>query len=184
MTASNLPRHDGSRPAISACAVTTVTRALRSSRPTARWRKSVRRTLASRRTRLVSGRARATTRPGTPPPAPRSRIRRAGRRAARKPAAWLMWLATGPGPRNPSNADSARTSSRAAGSAPGAGSGVGGGADDDAAERLLALGDGLDTVELVGGIVHHLAVHRRHRLQRPRRAAGADLGRDLGREAG
>ena len=56
--------------------------------------------------------------------------------------------------------------------------------DDDPTEGLLALRDRLDPVELVGGVVDDLAVHRRHRLQRPGRARRAHLVGHLLGEAG
>ena len=67
-------------------------------------RKAVRRAWASRRTRVASGQRVATTRPGSPPPEPRSR-RTGGagpsghrrRQTATKPSAWWSWASSGPG---------------------------------------------------------------------------------------
>src|SRR5581483_9325970 len=108
-----------------------------------------------------------------------------------------MWASTGPGPRKPRWRASVRTSMTGS-TGPGVwlrpvtcgASGVAGfgclggdiGEQDDAAMRILTLGDGLHAGDLVHGVVHDLAVCGVHRLQRPLRSGCADIGRDLAGE--
>ena len=86
-TPSKRPRRSPSRPATSARSWRTVTRSAKPRRRTASLRKAVFRPLASRRTSATSGRRTATTRPGSPPPEPRSSrtggVAPSGQRSAR-----------------------------------------------------------------------------------------------------
>lgn len=101
-TRSNAPRNAGNRAARSARSVTTVTRSARSSSPTADSRNAVRRVLASRNTHRLSSHRTARTRPGRPPPLPRSRASIGDATARAKPSACSKCWTTGPGPRKPS----------------------------------------------------------------------------------
>jgi hypothetical protein len=131
VTPSKDPRRAPSRPQASARASATRTRSPSPRRATAPRRKAARRALDSIRVTLADSRADATTRPGSPPPEPRS-ARTTGppllavgephkRRAiVAKPAACCNCGSKGPGPRKPARRASSRISSRAGGSAPSA----------------------------------------------------------------
>ena len=119
-TSACAPRWVGSRPTISARSPTTPTRPVRPRRSTASIRKSARRRLASTRAQVEAGQWAASTRPGTPPPLPRSRqafgVSDATSATARaKPPACSMCVSRGPGPRKPRWRASSRTSTRSAG---------------------------------------------------------------------
>ena len=92
-TPSKAALYKGSRPKISARWCTTLTRCWRAQATTARSRNWARRSLASRSTIVASGHAPATTRPGRPPPDPRSSMRGlcpsvSIRASATNPSAW------------------------------------------------------------------------------------------------
>jgi hypothetical protein len=113
-TASWLDRQDASRPSTSARAVTTRTRSVQPSRDTARRSQSVRLSLASNSTTAASGRAAAMTKPGTPPPLPRSKRLSKSRNGGRKPRAWVMTSPADREPRKPTRRASLRISRSAA----------------------------------------------------------------------
>ena len=103
-TRSNPPRRRSSRASASARPHSTATREARSRVATARVKKSHRRRWASSSTPVASDHSPNNTRPGTPPPLPRSRTRprQSPIPRARSSACWY-WRATGPGPSRPSS---------------------------------------------------------------------------------
>jgi len=108
VTSSKAPSRSRVRARLSARPSATLVVAVSPSATTASSRKAQRRWAASSRTIRASAQWRASTRPGTPPPAPRSHTlagarARSASHAATKAAAWARWTAGSPGPRKPSS---------------------------------------------------------------------------------
>lgn len=101
------------RPTVSARSQRTWHRAARPRYSTADSSHPARRELLSTNSQLLDGQVRARTRPGNPPPVPRSTACPGGTVAASANARLLeIWSLTGPGPRNPRRRDSLRSAVR------------------------------------------------------------------------
>lgn len=117
VTTSKCSRCAGSRARSSARPSRTATRSSIPNSSTALRSTAHRRCWLSSSTNSVSGRTTAITRPGTPPPLPRSRIRCGrgftSRTAAQCPSAWSMCGSIAPGPSRPYSADRCNTADKA-----------------------------------------------------------------------
>src|SRR5205823_2562337 len=111
----------------------------------------------------------ASTRPGTPPPVPRSTKSGGGwPTAAANAWAWSIWVWSGPGPRKPkvlARSSSGPTTGPTAGTGPWSRSAVVG-QNHDTPLGLFAFRRRRHAGNVVGRVVHDLPIGRVHRLQR------------------
>ena len=148
-------------------------------RRTTRSKKSVRLARRSSRVTVIVGRSCAITRPGMPPPEPRSRTELIGPRSSRartNPRACSMTSGIWRDPRNPSRCASSNTATRAGSTnALTAGLTGSGRVDDDPTVGVLTDRAARHTLFVVEDVVDHLAVRRTHRLEGSGGSGGPDL---------